>query len=352
MPIPKRRHLQLPVGVERAYLDRSRRHRLLLARIHSCYELAGYVPIDTPLVDYYESYQQLLTPQQAASAYRLVGADGDLLLLRPDITLFLAKQLAGSLRDDELPARVCYSDFIVRRAEAEEISRKEYFQTGIELVGRPGMDGDLETLCMLIEVLDAVGTREYALHLGSRSLFDACFPPEARDQAASALRRRDFAALAGLGSAPPALFSHIAPAAAGHGGLGANEGGLSADAREALGRVRETAERLAGLFPEVDIRLDLSEVGSQPYYTGIVFRVYAAGVGSAVASGGRYDGLLAHFGRPAESVGFSLMLRKLEDEGSGEPVTMPALPRIQADRFEDAYREAVRRRNGGEAATL
>ena len=37
------------------------------------------------------------------------------------------------------------------------------------------------------------------------------------------------------------------------------------------------------------VRIDLSEVGSQPYHSGLVFSVYAPGIGSAIAAGGRYD---------------------------------------------------------------
>ena len=47
-----------------------------------------------------------------------------------------------------------------------------------------------------------------------------------------------------------------------------------------------------------EVEVDLGEVRGLGYYTGITFAGYAPGAGSAVASGGRYDGLLARFGRP------------------------------------------------------
>ena len=42
------------------------------------------------------------------------------------------------------------------------------------------------------------------------------------------------------------------------------------------------------------------------YYTGLVFRGYAEGVGATVLSGGRYDGLMEQFGREAEAIGFAV----------------------------------------------
>jgi len=42
------------------------------------------------------------------------------------------------------------------------------------------------------------------------------------------------------------------------------------------------------------------------YYTGVVFRGYVEGAGDAVLSGGRYDALVAAFGRPAQATGFAI----------------------------------------------
>src|SRR5262249_52917772 len=48
--------------------------------------------------------------------------------------------------------------------------------------------------------------------------------------------------------------------------------------------------------------------GGLDYYTGLTFKIYAAGLGTALGRGGRYDELLAKFGKPESAVGFSLCL--------------------------------------------
>lgn len=53
---------------------------------------------------------------------------------------------------------------------------------------------------------------------------------------------------------------------------------------------------------------DLGEVRGLDYYTGIHFEVYVSGAGRAAGAGGRYDGLMARFGRPMPAVGLSLDL--------------------------------------------
>ena len=53
---------------------------------------------------------------------------------------------------------------------------------------------------------------------------------------------------------------------------------------------------------------DLGEVRGLEYYTGMHFEVYVAGAGRAAGAGGRYDELMARFGRPMPAVGVSLDL--------------------------------------------
>jgi len=85
----------------------------------------------------------------------------------------------------------------------------------------------------------------------------------------------------------------------------------SRQACEAIRELRQVAQALevAGLGPHLAI--DLGEVRGLDYYTGLVFRVFAADLGFEVGAGGRYDGLLARFGRPMPAVGFMLGLDRL-----------------------------------------
>ena len=100
-------------------------------------------------------------------------------------------------------------------------------------------------------------------------------------------------------------------------------------------------------------RVDLSEVGRQDYYTGLVFQVYQPGLGDSLAAGGRYDKMLARFGLDSPSVGFSLYLGKVEgqyDLGSVEaPSSAAAAP---GKTFADRVKNARDLRAQGRNATL
>ena len=93
-----------------------------------------------------------------------------------------------------------------------------------------------------------------------------------------------------------------------------------------LRRVRELLE-VHGLGDVV--RLDLGAIRDFDYYTGIIFEGYGPDVGRPVAQGGRYDGLLAKFGRPAAATGFVIQLDLVWEMLQRAP-RPPALPRLDA----------------------
>ena len=59
------------------------------------------------------------------------------------------------------------------------------------------------------------------------------------------------------------------------------------------------------------VNFDLGMVNDLSYYTGVVFEGVIDGIGYPVLRGGRYDGLLARFGRDLPAAGFALVLDDL-----------------------------------------
>jgi ATP phosphoribosyltransferase len=85
----------------------------------------------------------------------------------------------------------------------------------------------------------------------------------------------------------------------------------------------------ASALPGVRTVVDLAGTPTSSYYTGITFGVDAHGVATPIALGGRYDNLLANFGRPLPAVGFSVSIEALtlaseraddSDSSEGTPV--------------------------------
>lgn len=369
----ERQILRIPVGTEGVH--EARRHSRILRIIEDIFRSWGYLPVLTPVFDYYENYRPLLDRAREERICRFPDREGELLMLRSDITLFLAKQMGPALRNSVLPRRVYYADSIIRYENDETISRGEFFQVGAELIGMPGREGDLEVLMLLREVLGALKLPEWRLHIGSRAVLNAVLDTgdapggraqvraRAAESAGTLLEIRDREGLMrlmgdlGLGNAEGRcdllLFMGSCDEF-----RECREGLIRGCGGDAAGRIGRAVEDLTGLTAEMaefaspdDIRIDLSEHGGQPYHTGFTMQAYVKGAGSAAASGGRYDELLGAFapGRGMPAAGFSLLMRKVEplsravDESPGDADAV----RAEGGNFAERYRDARMKRGKG-----
>ena len=83
--------------------------------------------------------------------------------------------------------------------------------------------------------------------------------------------------------------------------------------------LRALVAKLGDLFDDGRASFDFSIINSFDYYTGIIFKAYSEGIAASLASGGRYDAVLANLGRPGlAACGFALSLERLQ-EVLGEP---------------------------------
>ncbi len=363
-----RQRLRTPQGTEGFFLEEAYRHRQLLRLTESHFESWGYLPVLTPVFDYFETYRPLLSYAQEERSYRFPDRDGELLMLRSDITLFLAKQMGLSLKNAPLPRRVYYADSILRHQEDEDISSDEFFQSGAELIGLQGMDGDLEVLMLLHDLLSAMKLPEWRMHIGSRALLDAVLEGKADSvEAGNLLEIRDEDGMyclfkeSGLSNVEertklllflgtPEEFSADSPALVKAISSGSGSG---SDIGEAVEELKTLAFSLSKTASLENIRIDLSEHGGMPYYTGFTVKAYVKGANTAVASGGRYDSLLGSFGTSAPAAGFSLMMRKIEplsayaaDAAEKTPISI-ARGSDFSSRYEDA---GGKRKKGGRVA--
>ena len=217
-------------------------------------------------------------------------------------------------------------------ARSAERGQREILQAGIELVGAPAPDGDAEVLGVAAAALAAAGVRDARLDVGhvapARHVLAAA-PDDRRAAVHAALARKDRAglaaatrgtAIAALADALVGLWGPAAPTLARARALAWPD-----DVQRALGELAAVLAALGELAPDAPpVSLDLGDVRGNAYYTGVHFAGYAAGAADAVLRGGRYDELLARYGRAAPATGFAIDL-ELVAQAHGDDA--PALPR-------------------------
>jgi ATP phosphoribosyltransferase regulatory subunit len=353
--------VQIPSGVQCFVGPEARRRRAIEDLVLSVFEGWDYEEIIPPLYDYADVFAG---PALGPKTYSFLGRDGSLLALRPDFTSLLAKIAAGRLRDRPAPIRLYYSGEVLRYEPPQAGRQSELYQMGLEQLGGVGPAADAEVVAIAAECLDRLGLSGWVIALGHVGAFAAVLSgcgleagalEALRDRVESKDRDgvRETCARHGV---PPEAASAIALLA----GLGGDPAALD-EAEAALARwpsaqgaVRELravvdALKQAGLAPSLAV--DLGEVRGLDYYTGMVFRVYAPGLGFEVGGGGRYDGLLARFGRPMPAVGFMLGLDRvataLGRQGAAAGTAGPEAESIRDAALGTALARARERRQAG-----
>jgi ATP phosphoribosyltransferase regulatory subunit len=352
---------QVPPGVQCFVGEEARRRRLIEEAVVQVFEGWDYEEIIPPLFDYADVFAgDALAPK----TYSFVGRDGNVLALRPDFTSLVAKIAAGRLRDRPAPMRLYYSGEVVRYEPVKAGRQSELHQMGLEHLGGEARAAEAEVLAIAAESLERLGARGWVLALGHVGVFSGLVEGSGLEgERLEALRERveskDAAGVrgvlegTGLGPATAAALERLTALG---GELGTLEEATRAfafcpPAARAVDELRELAGALreAGLAGRVAV--DLGEVRGLDYYTGLVFRVFAPDLGFEVGGGGRYDTLLARFGRPLPAVGFMLGLDRvallLERQGAAPRAERaPAAP-IHGESLGPALAEARARRASG-----
>jgi len=303
----------IPSGTRDVLPEEMRELRAITEAVRGVLDRRGYGEIATPALEY-EGVLRRGDAAAADPAYKLFDEAGNVLVLRSDMTIPIARVVATRYPSAEPPLRFSYLAAAYRSVRPQRGQAREMLQTGVELVGAPAPEGTVEALGVLCECLDAAGLEGYRVGLASASLYprllDALRVPRGAHRALlGALAARDFVGLAAevealrLGAEPAELLVGVPQR---RGGVEVLDG-LPGDAGEGL---RAVYERLPAPVAERVI-LDLGFSRRFDYYTGAVFEVYDAALGSPLGGGGRYDDLLARFGRALPAVGWALNVERL-----------------------------------------
>jgi ATP phosphoribosyltransferase regulatory subunit len=245
-------------------------------------------------------------------------------VLRSDMTVPIARVVATRYAASEPPLRFCYFAHCYRGVPPQRGQPRELLQAGIELIGAPAPHGTAEALTLLCHALDATGLKDYRVGVGDASLFPALMsslrvPDDARAPLLDALVQRDFVGLqetlahAGVTGEAAQLLADV-PQLRGGPEILAD---TPPQAEQAVTGLRKLHELLDAHVAQRVI-FDLGLVRNLGYYTGAVFDVYDPALGTPIGGGGRYDELLARFGRSLPAVGFALGVDRLHIALAGE----------------------------------
>ncbi len=320
------RQIELPRGMRDTLPQVCRKKRELQGKIEAVYENYGYQPVETPLIEFWSTYANAFGSIREEEMYKFVDESGQILALRTDMTLPIARICASKYQNAEPPFRFYYSSNVYKVRQAFAGKRNEVTDCGIELIGLDE-SSDAEVLSCAMDVMKEVFSDSFTLEVTDCRFFK-------RAAAAAGLSAEDTKILAdlidrkslpdldtylkGLRLDPPVRnFFERMPLLNGENALDEAEEVCFDDAlREVIRGLRELYAVMEKIGYAGYMTFDLGKLPHLDYYTGIIFEGFAYGYPAGVLSGGRYDALLKKLGRDLPACGFGVKLDNIA--GSAE----------------------------------
>ena len=312
-----------PEGVRDIYNQECSRKRRLQEKLHHVFHQYGFEDIETPTFEYFEVFSKEVGTIPSRDLYKFFDREGNTLVLRPDFTPSVSRACATYFNPEKEVVSLCYTGNTFINNSSFRGRLKETTQMGVERMGDDSPEADAEILAMTVECLLAAGLTEFQVSVGQVDYYKAIFAQtgmsqEEEEELRELISQKNYfgveelvkskkmdKSLAKVLSQLPQMFGSaevLEKAKA----LTDNPQAL-----KAVARLEEIYELLKVYGYEKYITFDFAMLSKYHYYTGIIFQAYTYGTGEPLIKGGRYNQLMKHFGKPAASIGFAIVVDNL-----------------------------------------
>ena len=312
-----------PEGVRDIYSQECSRKRRLQEKLHHVFHQYGFEDIETPTFEYFEVFSKEVGTIPSRDLYKFFDREGNTLVLRPDFTPSVSRACATYFNPEKEVVSLCYTGNTFINNSSFRGRLKETTQMGVERMGDDSPEADAEILAMTVECLLTAGLTEFQVSVGQVDYYKAIFAQtgmsqEEEEELRELISQKNYfgveelvkskkmdKSLAKVLSQLPQMFGSaevLEKAKA----LTDNPHAL-----KAVARLEEIYELLKVYGYEKYITFDFAMLSKYHYYTGIIFQAYTYGTGEPLIKGGRYNQLMKHFGKPAASIGFAIVVDNL-----------------------------------------
>ena len=304
----------------------------LMEKARQVYRSYGFVPIDTPALEYTEILLGKGGEESDKQLYRFTDHGGRDVALRFDLTVPFARFAAQWIGQLGTPFKRYHIAPVWRGENTQRGRYREFMQCDFDTIGTTSNAADIEVALVIHDLLKALGFERFRLHVNNRMVLNGLLEELGlAEKTGPLLRSLDKlpkigrAAVAGEMVEKAAVTTDAANRVIDLAELtGSNAEilerlessfGKNARAAEGIGRLRELVREtaIAGVTAEA-IQIDVAIARGLDYYTGTVCETFLAdlpNIGS-VCSGGRYDNLASLYTKQVlPGVGASLGLDRL-----------------------------------------
>lgn len=299
----------------------------LIEKLTSTYRSYGFVPIDTPVLEYTEILLRKSNGETEKQVFRFEDNGHRDVAMRFDLTVPFARFTAEHREELYFPFKR-YHIAKVWRGEKPQAGRyREFVQCDFDTVGSDSAGADFEILSLMKSALSAIGVDKVHIHVNHRGIFNRFLAKLGVAEKSEDILRivdklakvgadevtKELTDLTGSGPCASQILDYIQPKGGFEETLSHIEnlaGGVADDSK----RMRDIHSMMLAAGIQDTYILDPSITRGLDYYTGVVYETFLdelPGIGS-VCSGGRYDNLAGLYMKDrVPGVGASIGLDRL-----------------------------------------
>ena len=301
--------------------------------LRESYSVYGFAPLDTPII---ESAEVLLAKgggDTEKQIYRFMKGDSDL-ALRFDLTVPLAKYVAGHYSELCFPFRRYQIGKVYRGERAQRGRFREFYQADIDIIGDGKLDiiNEAEIPAIIYNTFTKLGITKFKIKVNNRKILNGFYAMNGMsDKAGDIMRTVDKLDKIGPHKVKQLLIEEVRMLPCKTENVldfmaicGTNEEvierlemyrGMDETFDQGLEELKTVTKYLKAFgVPEENFAIDLTIARGLDYYTGTVYETEMTEhpeIGS-VCSGGRYDNLAEYYtDKQLPGVGISIGLTRL-----------------------------------------
>ncbi|MDW0110265.1 ATP phosphoribosyltransferase regulatory subunit [Sporosarcina aquimarina] len=282
-----------------------------------CFSTKGYREVNLPALESYETYTSLQSIQSRKRLLKLIDHTGDILVLRPDVTIPLMRELASTYETLEDEIRCWYVQSVYRKTDDLTIPT-ERRQAGIELFSEQSVENDAEVIALSCRALIELGVKEFKIELGHAGILQEMnrilnLSESDQFRVKSLIQMKNFSEFTEFlqnyqpdeemnqklrqiiftyGEADTVLKRVLANP-------------VNEKFTAIIQHIQDVYERVVSYGYGSHVTIDLGMVNDMDYYSGIQFQGFSQAIGKPVLMGGRYDDVSKNFGAHLPAVGFA-----------------------------------------------
>lgn len=149
--------------------------REFISKIESSLQKRGFVPIDTPALEYYEILTGKGGEETDKQIFNFVDSGGRKVGLRFDLTVPLARFVALHENEIIFPFKRYHISKVWRGEKPQKGRFREFIQADFDIIGANGLTSDIEIIETIIELLSSLNIKNFVVHINDRALLKEIF---------------------------------------------------------------------------------------------------------------------------------------------------------------------------------